>query len=135
MSAEPVMFPDPVTLAVTALRADYVAFSIDAEVHAAVRDPRPDVWCEVQLVGGTRRDVAVVTARVAFVCWHTTDVAAAALAARTRALVGRWSSTVPEVQHVAEESGPVPLPDPTTGVPRYSFTAALDVRHSGVLTA
>lgn len=136
MSAEAVLFPDPLTLAVAELRADYLAAGIDAEVHASVLDPLPDVWCQVQLVGGARRDAAVATARIAFVAWHAeSDIDAAELASVTRALVGRWSSTVPEVQRVAEESGPVPLPDPTTGTPRYSFTAALDLRHSGVIPA
>lgn len=133
--SEAVQFPDPVTLAVVALRDEYATYKVDAEVHAEVRDPRPEVWCHVQLVGGSRRDVAVATARIAFVTWHRSDVAAAELAQITRACVGRWSSLLPQVQRVREEAGPVPFPDPDSGAPRYTFTAALDLRHAGVLTA
>lgn len=128
---EAIAFPDVEDLLVIYLTEELAARGDTASVHVAAPDPRPTRFVLVPRVGGTRRNLVVDSASIAFECWADTPARASALCKLVRALVGALPGlTVEGVPFylVEEFGGPVNLPDPESHQSRYTFTASVSCR-------
>lgn len=122
------VFADAATVLCTRLRAALTGIGETATVHANVPDPRPSRFVHLHRVGGPRRDPVTDAPLMAFDAWAQTDSDAALLAEKVRSLVGSMRGGSPAIHRTAEASGPIPLPDPESTQPRYTFTAEIAVR-------
>lgn len=119
--AEVITFPD-----VEALLVTYLDALIPERVATKVPDPRPTALVRVMRTGGPRRAVTIDNPQITVQTWGATEVAAAELAQRVRALIHAAESFgAVEVLKVDEFSGPQNMPDPLTTHPRYSFTLSI----------
>lgn len=131
MTEQPILFPDVEDLLVNYLTAEFTSRSISASVHTAVPKTRPNSFVLTPRVGGTRRNLVVDMATIAFECWGLTDKAACDLGAITRALVfglkGRIVSGA-QFYRVDELAGLSNFPDGVSAQSRYIFTASVAFR-------
>lgn len=114
---------------VTGIVVGHLDLELADTVATRVPDPRPSTFVRVQRVGG-RAVGPVDAARVLVECWADTEVAAAALAGRTRDAMRRIPGNVTgyHVARCTEQGGPSLLSDPLTGTPRYLSTFEVAVR-------
>ncbi|AKY02159.1 tail terminator [Streptomyces phage SF1] len=126
-----VKFPDAVFVVVEYLR---MALS-GPPVGSRVPDPMPAEFVRVQRIGGLRGPITD-RPRVDVQAWATTEDRAWSLCEDARAYVmamaGKRGETT--VSHVSEVSGPMWLPDASTGRPKYAFAVEFTtrgVKHGG----
>lgn len=126
-----VKFPDAVFVVVEYLRA---ALS-GPPVGSRVPDPMPPEFVRVQRIGGLRGPITD-RPRIDVEAWAETESRAWELSEDARAYVmamaGKRGETT--VSHVSEVSGPMWLPDASTGRPKYAFAVEFTtrgVKHGG----
>ena len=125
---EVVAFASAEAVMVAYLRAELGARGETATVATRVPATRPAELVRVMRVGGTRDDIITDGAMLTFDCWAPNEIAAEALAAMVRALVGAMPDRSDTCRRVTEVGGPVNQPDPDTNSPRYVFTALAYLR-------
>lgn len=129
---ELIAFPDMEAVMVAHLTARLVARGDTVLVATNVPSVRPDRLVKVSRTGGVQRWLVRDAAQMTFECWDVNDVAASSLCRIVRAEVSAMAreDTVQGVivYSYEELSGPTFFPDPDTRLPRYQFSAALDVR-------
>lgn len=125
MTAEAIAFPDAEAVLVGLLNP-----VLDVPVRTRVQNPRDESFVRLVRTGGARRDLVADSALVVFECWAPTEPEAAELARLCRARVHALArqDTSPTVYRVVEVGGPAYNPDPSAGVPRYTFSAQVDIR-------
>ena len=114
---EIVEFPDAVEN-----QLDYLAPLLTVDVKAIVPNPRPPQFVVVERVGGGALSVAHDSPLITYKCIAPTVGEAGALISRVRALVRAQPGFVNDL------GGPVFMPDPDDGLPRYQYTAQLLLR-------
>lgn len=132
ISDELVVFPDAVTMVVTALGAEVPP---DVAVHGMVPTERPLKFVTVERVGGIERDVVVDQPMLSIGAWAQESTQAYDIAALCRAVVKRmvghiWAGSM--VYSVDEVGGMQNNPDPVSDQPRYTWTVQLTVRGSAI---
>lgn len=139
--SEVMVFPDVEAALVGYLTAELARRGQPATVATHVPDPRPDRLVKVTRTGGPQRDHITDLPQVTFECWATDEIEASELARLARALVWLTTTTAVDtpdgpmwVRHTAEVGGIAFNPDPETRLPRYQFTAQLDVRGQVITT-
>ncbi|MGW6754527.1 hypothetical protein [Streptomyces sp. NPDC055006] len=99
-------------------------------VYSRVPSPRPAEFVRVERLGGLRKSLILDRPRIDVECWSGSEAGAEDLMQRVRAYVlamaGKRGTTT--VYDVAEVSGPMWLPDSTSGQPRYSFAVEFSTR-------
>lgn len=129
--APPVIFPNAAAVCTTFLRSALATRGQNVTVATRIPNPRPDRLVVAHRIGGPRRNAVVDDAMISFECWAPTHAAAHDLAALVRALVfsmrGQTIAST-SVYRVIETAGPADVPDPTSQVPRYVWTATVSVR-------
>lgn len=132
MTKPVVVFPDAVFVVIQYLRAALG----DTPVYSRVPESRPAQFVRVERLGGLRSSLVTDRPRIDVECWADSEEAAEALMSRSRAhvlaMAGKRGETT--VYNVAEVSGPMWLPDSTSGQPRYSFAVEFSTRAIGTLT-
>jgi hypothetical protein len=101
------------------------------KVATKMPNPRPanDRFVKLEAAGGSDRTMVTSTRLVVVQCWDRDPVKAAALAERCFAILhAARRDPASGVRHVATVSAPQSFPDPDTGIPRYQFAVALDLR-------
>lgn len=135
MTPEVIVFPDTEELLRAYLERALPRYGYPVPVVVKIPDERPPSFVAVPRVGGTKKTLVTDGPTIGFQCWAARDKAASDLAQVVRALVhslpGTDSLGVP-VYRVQEFAGPVNLPESLSASPRYTFTAALDVRGRAV---
>lgn len=120
-------FADVETLVCDYLRA---GLGDGTPVQTKVPNPRPAAFVRAWRTGGPAQNRTVETPQVTVQAWAGTDVAALDLAGRSRTLLLAAASraALPLVRRVQELGGLYFDPDPTSEMPRYTFTVQLTVR-------
>lgn len=120
-----VRFPDAVFVTILYLRD-----RIKVPVYSRVPESRPPEFIRVERVGGVRSSLVTDRPRISVECWSDSEENAEALMSLARthmlAIAGRHGDTT--VYRVSEVSGPMWLPDATSGQPRYAFAVEFSVR-------
>lgn len=128
MAAPLVVFPDAEQVVCVALTDADLGVPVVVEVP----NPRPARFVKVLRTGGDRRDLVTDNPLITIETWAATKEAAADLAQLARAHVFAMRGTRPgdltTVYRIADAGGPVSLPDPATGSPRYTFTCSIAMR-------
>lgn len=123
--------PDAEAVVVAGLSSALSDRGDSAHVGTKVPNPRPPRLVRVSRTGGRRQDLVTDAAQLTFECWDATAPDASDFCRLVYALVwamqqsyvgGAW------VRSVTEVGGPVFFPDPETDLPRYQFTASVDMR-------
>jgi hypothetical protein len=137
MMTEVIVYPDAELITVNYLRA---AFATRSETYAAgvrvgtvTTNPLVPPLIVIRRSGGIAefpRDRPRVDATV----WHTSDSAAQNLAQLTRGLLHAMRGVVggTTVYRVEDFTGPIPIPDPDTGTPRWLLSVELSIRGTAV---
>lgn len=126
----PVGYGDVTQVLLEHLRAGLAARGVTGLTSGSRYDadrPLDAPFLLVRRVGGSSPSLGVDVARMDVQVWHRTEVQAHDLAALVRALVHQ-ARGVAQIRAVKETAGPVPIPDPDTGQPRYLMTADLTLR-------
>lgn len=125
MSAPYVLHDDATAVVIVVLeeRLSGSGFA-DVPVRSLVPSPRPEMFVRVRRVGGVAEGLVLDGALVAVECYATGEDDAQDLAQVCRAilLASGGVHDAHQVVAVREASGPVPLPDPDSSQPRYTFT-------------
>lgn len=126
--------PNATAEALAYLRAQLEALGDPAAVERQIPDPRPARLVKVAVAGGNRLDLVRYRAVLLVECWDERDDLAHDLAAVCYGLlfVMPYRHNGAEVYKATEVAGLVPLPDPDTAAPRWTFTIALDFRASAL---
>ncbi|SDP09205.1 hypothetical protein SAMN04515671_2918 [Nakamurella panacisegetis] len=136
MSAEILVAPDPIAVAVQYLAAEFAARELPVTVAGRIPNPRPARLIRVAVTGGPGRVSLVVASPIlTFDCWAESDPAASDLASLVAALVLAMPDryTGPAVLYSATElSFPAEQPDPDTGSPRYVWSAQVAMRAQAI---
>ena len=100
------------------------------EVSTEVPYPRVPKMVHVEAAGGSGRGLALSRRLVIVQCWETESPDAAALSERVAAIIyaAQYDPAIPEIRGVTSIGEPASFPDPDTDLPRYQFSASLDVR-------
>lgn len=135
-----VVYPDPVTVGLQWLRQalpgrpePYAAGVVAAAVFPTPttsdpRQPGRDYPVVVlRAAGGTSAVVSVDRPRLDAQVWHRDEFSAAALTQLVRGLLHQLVGWGP-VRAVRDFTGPVPIPDPESGQPRFLMTVELSMR-------
>lgn len=121
-----IVFPDAEAVLVT-----YLGELVAVPVVTKAPNPRPDSFVRLSRVGGARRDFLHDSPMVVFECWAATETDASELGSLVRSLVfalrGGDAGDVP-IGRVQEVGGLQSYPDPSTELPRYQFTASIDMK-------
>lgn len=112
-----VSFPDAVAHQVAFLKP-----RLTETVSAVVPNPRPNAFVRVERSGGPAGSVAHDRPMMTYFATATSILAAGELIGKVRALVRSQPEFLNEV------GGPVFLPDPDDGLPRYQITIQLQLR-------
>ncbi|MEU3599891.1 hypothetical protein ABZ714_14365 [Streptomyces sp. NPDC006798] len=129
MAGEVIAFPDAEALVIAYLKTKISGVTIATKVP----NPRPanGKLIKVTRVGGSKLRLNADSPVLAFECWGLTSIEASDLCRTARAYVnampgetvnGTW------VFRVREVGGPVFFPDLDTDIPRYQFSAAIDMK-------
>lgn len=134
---EYILFSDAMWVAMQGLIDGFAGLGVTVDVTSWVpRDTATRIvppLVTVLRTGGERRNLIADDAQVAIECWGATDAAAHDLCAQARGLLHALAGTVVDgvaVYRVDEVAGPALLPDPDAGVPRYTATFSLTLRHT-----
>lgn len=120
-----VRFPDAV-----ALVCDYLRTALSGPpVGSRVPDPMPRVFVRVERIGGLR-GLVTDRPRIDVEAWADTEAGAADLCEDARMYLLAMSGKRGEatVSKVSEVSGPMWLPDASTGRPKYAFAVEFTMR-------
>jgi hypothetical protein len=106
---------------------------LDIGVTTEVPNPRPTTeFITSFIVGGHDRTLITERVRMSIECWAPTRERASTLASDARVAVMRLRGTITTggtcIYRVTVASRPVPLPDPLSGQPRFTFLAEFDLR-------
>jgi hypothetical protein len=128
--AEVITFPDATAEVLTYLRGQLATFGDTAAVDRKVPKPRPSRLVKVAVNGGQRLDLVRYRTLVTVECWDVRDDLAHDLAAVCYGLLFAmpFRHNGAEVYRVDEAAGLVPLPDPDTDSPRFTFGVSVDLR-------
>ncbi|AYD83872.1 tail terminator [Gordonia phage Getalong] len=123
---ELVVFPDVEAALVAYLKSRLMGVKVSTQVP----NPRVAKMVRVEAAGGSGRGLAMSKRLLIVQCWDTKSPDAAALCERVAALVfaAQYDPAVPEIRGVTSVGEPASFPDPDTSLPRYQFSASLDVR-------
>lgn len=101
-----------------------------ASVHVGTKvpDPRPASFVRVWRTGGAAVNRILDRPFITVQAWAADEVAASELARKCRQALFDGYTGMPLVRGVVETAGPYSDPDPSTGIPRYSFTHQLSIR-------
>lgn len=123
---ELVVFPDVEAAIVAYLKPKLVG----VKVSTTVPNPRVPKMVRVQAAGGSGRGLTVSKRVLIVQCWDTKSPDAASLCERVAAIVyaAQHDPAIPEIRGVTSIGEPASFPDPDTSLPRYQFSASLDVR-------
>lgn len=121
-----VAFPDAVLLAIEYLRVNLPGVNVYGRIPAGRATDFPE-FIRVERIGGLRNTVVTDRPRLDIECWSDSEENAEALMVRARAYVLAMAGRAP-VYNVQEVSGPMWLPDSSSGQPRYSFAVELSTR-------
>lgn len=123
---ELVVFPDVESAVIAYLKPHLTG----VKVATKVPNPRVPKMVRVEAAGGSGRGLAVSRRLLIVQCWESDSVAAALLCERVAALIyaAQYDPTIPEIRKVTSVGEPASFPDPDTALPRYQFSASLDVR-------
>ena len=123
---ELVVFPDVEAAMVAYLKPKLVG----VKVSTTVPNPRAPKMVRVEAAGGSSRGLAVSQRVLIVQCWDTKSPDAANLCERVAAIVhaAQYDPAIPEIRGVTSIGEPASFPDPDTSLPRYQFSASLDVR-------
>lgn len=131
---ELILFPDAEAVLTTWLRAALAERGVSVPVGTAVPNPRPGRFVRVLRTGGPVADLFLLdNPTVVIEAWASTEAVAADLARLARGLIHKLAGLVVNgttVYRVDELAGPGNLPDPTTGMARYTFTVSMLLRGS-----
>lgn len=129
------MFPDATWVAIEGLTDGFATLGITADVMSWVpRDTATIVVPPLVTVtrsGGVARNLIADDAELTVEAWGATVAAAHDLAASARAVLHAMAGTVADgiaVYKVTDTAGPANLPDPDSGVPRYTFGVSMTLR-------
>ncbi|QDH92282.1 tail terminator [Gordonia phage Spooky] len=129
---ELVVFPDVEAALIAYLKPHLPGVKVSTKVpNPGGPNPPPIAkLVKVEAAGGSGRGLAVSKRLLIVQCWDTKSSDAAALCERVAALVfaAQYDPAVPEVRGVTSVGEPASFPDPDTSLPRYQFSASLDVR-------
>lgn len=108
---------------------EFLSARIEASISTKIPNPRPPQFVRAWRTGGAAMNRVLERAQITIQAWDDSDdVAASDLIAECRTHILNGYTGMPLVRGVEEISGPYWDPDPTSGVPRYSFTVSLMVR-------
>ena len=122
------MTPTPHFVDAEALAVAFLKARVSAPVSTKIPKPRPATFVRVRRTGGAAVNRVLERVQLTFEAWAPDEVAAANLAGAVRGHILNHYTGMVLVRGVEEISGPYSDPDPTTGIPRYTFTVALSVR-------
>lgn len=101
------------------------------QVVTQIPNARPTQFVLLQRTGGPKRDLVTDSAQISFDVYSNTQKNAHDLMAATRMLVNGLAQTYQQghaIYKVVEFTGPQNLPDPVVPLPRYVWTAIIDIR-------
>lgn len=127
MAGEVIAFPDAEAVAITYLKSKIAGVSISTKIP----DPRPTKLIKVTRVGGTKLRLNADSPMLVFECWGSTSIEASELCRQARAYVNAMAGETINgvwVFKVREVGGPAFFPDPSTTLPRYQFSVAIDTK-------
>ena len=129
---ELVVFPDVEAALVAYLKPRLTGVKVATKVPnpGGTNPPPIGKLVRVEAAGGSGRGLAMSKRLLIVQCWDTKSADAAALCERVAALVfaAQYDPAVPEIRGVTSVGEPASFPDPDTSLPRYQFSASLDVR-------
>jgi hypothetical protein len=134
-----VTYPDPVRIGLDYLRPlltarpEPAAASVVVAAALPASDPsrgqpgRDYPVVVLRSAGGTSPLLGFDRPRLDAQVWHRDEYSAAALSQLVRGLLHQMAGWGP-VRRVGDFTGPVPVPDPVSGLPRFLLTVELTVR-------
>jgi hypothetical protein len=136
VSAEVLVAPDPLAVAVAYLNGELAGRGEPARASGAIPNPRPASFIKVSVTGGAgRASLVYVSPFVTFDCWAPTSPAASDLASLVAALILAMPDRYvgPAVVYSATELAfPAEQPDPDTRLPRYVWSAQIGMRAQAI---
>lgn len=127
-----VVFPDAAAVVCSVISAGLPAQGFeDVPVGTVVPNPRPAAFVRVLRTGGPQDTPVTDLAQLTIEGWATAEATAHDLAQMCRALLQAAIGTVVNgapIYGYQEMNGPQNLPDPTSAMPRYSFTIRYRLR-------
>lgn len=132
MTAELIVFPDPVEVVIAGLEARLGdAGYPGVPVSGWIPSPRPSRFVRAMRVGGVAESLVIDGAFVVVEAWAESAKESADLAAAARAVVRAMAGQVvagTTVYEVEENAGPANLPDPESNQARHTMTFVIGVR-------
>lgn len=128
---ELIVFPDPVITVMAGITERIAEVDTAVPVTGWIPHPRPAEFVRVLRSGGAVDGLVIDDAYVLVEAWAQSPARSAELAGHTRACVLAMAGTVVDgvtVYQVAENAGPVNLPDPESNQSRHTMTFVVSLR-------